>query len=101
MRHGPWPGTWKVVCDVCGFQFASSDVKKRWDGLMVCHEDWELDHPQKFVRVRPETAIPAFVRAEPEPVYVTYCSLLGRQGRADMGTADCAEADFVSAAVFE
>ena len=104
MSKGPWPGTWRVICDVCGFEFASNELKKRWDGLMVCHKDYELDHPQKFVRVRPETAVPSYVRPEPEPVFVDplSCTMITRQGRADIGTADCAQADIsYPNAVFE
>jgi hypothetical protein len=40
---------WRI-CDVCGFQRRASATFKRWDGLMVCAEDWEPRHPQDFVR---------------------------------------------------
>jgi hypothetical protein len=69
MKRAKWPGEWKVVCDVCGFQFPSGDVKKRWDGLIVCHNDWETRHPQDFLKVKSETRTPPFVRTEPEPVF--------------------------------
>jgi hypothetical protein len=94
MRHGPWPGTWKVVCDVCGFQFHSGVIKKRWDGLMVCHKDYELDHPQKFIRVRAESGSPSFVRPEPEPIYINYCNLEESQAIAGLGIAGCARAGY-------
>lgn len=93
MRHGPWPGTWKVVCDVCGFQFHSGVIKKRWDGLMVCDKDYELDHPQKFIRVREDSQTVPFVRTEPDDVFVHICTLYGASGEADRATADCARAD--------
>jgi len=41
-------GDWNTVCDVCEFKFKSSDIRKRWDGYMVCKEDWEARHPSDF-----------------------------------------------------
>lgn len=48
-------GNWNAICDQCGRKFKASMLKKRWDGLMVCHEDWETRHPQEFVRGRKDT----------------------------------------------
>lgn len=79
MRHGPWPGTWKVVCDVCGFWYASDKIKDRWDGLKVCHDDWEPKHPQLYIRVFPETIVPPFVRTEPADAFVAICTLITSQ----------------------
>lgn len=44
------PGKWKVICDVCGFDFLNTELKERWDGLMVCEKDWEPRHPQDFIK---------------------------------------------------
>jgi hypothetical protein len=71
MKKAKWPGEWKVVCDVCGFQFPSGEVKKRWDNLIVCKKDWEMRHPQDFLRQRPENTTPAFVRSPPADVFVS------------------------------
>lgn len=35
-------------------------MRMRWDNLFVCKEDWEVRHPQDFVR-----AIPDDMRADP------------------------------------
>ncbi len=43
-------GDWNAICDVCGFKFKASKLQKRWDGLMVCNQDFELRHPQDFIR---------------------------------------------------
>lgn len=43
-------GDWNATCDVCGFKYKASDLQERWDGLMVCDEDWEERHPQDFLR---------------------------------------------------
>ena len=89
-------GQWNAICDVCGFKFKSSKLKKRWDGLMVCKDDFEHDHPQKFIRVQ-ETGIAApWVRDEPEPVYDYICYLYASLAYADLGEADCMRASVVS-----
>lgn len=63
--QGRWPGQWKVICDVCGFEFYSGEVQKRWDGLITCEKDWETKHPQLYLRLRTRASIPSFVRPEP------------------------------------
>lgn len=93
MQHGRWPGTWKVVCDVCGFQYASDKVRKRWDNLMVCEADYETKHPQLSIRVKAETTVPSFTRPEPADQFVFICTVSSSQGVADYGEADCAQAD--------
>lgn len=57
-------GTWNVICDVCGRQYKSDEVMKRWDGLMVCKADFENRHPLDFIRVRNDVHTVPFVRDE-------------------------------------
>jgi hypothetical protein len=45
-RHGEW----LAHCDVCQRRYYASELRKRWDNLMVCKEDFETRHPQDFVR---------------------------------------------------
>jgi hypothetical protein len=52
MVYGGGPN---AVCDICGFVFKLSQLRKQWDGLMVCSEDWSPRHPQDFVRGVPDT----------------------------------------------
>lgn len=35
------PGTYKRQCDVCGRDFLKSELKKRWDNLYVCDQDYD------------------------------------------------------------
>lgn len=49
-------GTWNAYCDVCSGKFKSDQLKKRWDGFMVCLKDWEPRHPQDFLQSVPETS---------------------------------------------
>lgn len=48
------PGDHWVICDVCGWAYRHSDMKRRWDGAVVCKEDWEIRHPQDFLKAQPE-----------------------------------------------
>ena len=48
--------TWNALCDSCGFKFKSSDLKLRWDGLMVDDACWEPRQPQDFLRAVKETS---------------------------------------------
>lgn len=47
-------GDWNALCDSCGRKFKASSLQKRWDGLIVCSEDWEQRHPQDLLRVQRE-----------------------------------------------
>ncbi len=93
MRKGPWPGTWKTICDVCGIRYSSDDLKRRWDGLMVCDKDWEMKHPQLYIKVNPERIAPPWVRPEPDDQFENVCYLYGLSAYADLGQADCMQAD--------
>ncbi len=48
------PGQWLAICDRCGFQFLSGQMKKTWDGLYVDTACWEPRHEQEFVRGVPD-----------------------------------------------
>jgi hypothetical protein len=65
-------GNWNALCDSCGRKFKALDLKKRWDGLMVCHEDWEQRHPQDLLRVQREQISVPFSR--PYPAQDTFTS---------------------------
>ena len=95
MRNHLDLGNWNALCDVCGFKFKALDLKRDWRGLMVCKDDYELRHESDFLRVQKEKITVEFSR--PYPVQDTYtgyiCSVSGRYGMADVGTADCAIVD--------
>lgn len=72
---------------------------KRWDGLFVCKEDYELRHPQDFLRVfGDKQTVPI---ARPDPVQDTFlqaasCTLQGTQGIAGVGIAGCMRTNFIT-----
>ena len=86
-------GSWNVICDECGRQFKSYELQQRWDGLMVCSQDWEPRQPQDFVRAVADKMAPPFARPESSNSFIFFCTIYTKQGVADLGTADCAQAD--------
>ncbi|MGZ5799245.1 MAG: hypothetical protein ACXWJZ_01270 [Burkholderiaceae bacterium] len=58
------------ICDECGFKYKRSQLKKRWDGALVCTKDFELRHPQDSIKLKPERNNVKDARVEPEPHYV-------------------------------
>ena len=58
-------GAHKFICDVCGFEYLSTEKRRRWDGLIVCPEDYEQDHPQKYLRVQSDGQSVPDPHAEP------------------------------------
>jgi hypothetical protein len=65
-------------------------LRKDWQGLMVCSEDWEPRHPQDFLRTRPERGGVPISRPEPEDINIlTTCDFWSSSPMADFGTADC------------
>ena len=63
-------GQWLAVCDVCGWEFLSGELRERWDGLMVDKACWETRHPQEFIKAVKESTIP-WARPEPTDVFVS------------------------------
>lgn len=90
MKKTTWPGNWKVTCHVCGFWYPSSEIQKRWDGVLVCPKDYELRHPQTLIKVRGERAFPTFVSKDLSPDPTTgICYVDTASSYAGLGTAGC------------
>lgn len=95
MSTGTWLklGSWNTICDRCGFKFKAEELRKDWQGLMVCSEDYELRNPQDFIRVPPEHIVPPWTRPRPEDVFtdvVYICSIEGSAAVAGQAVAGCA-----------
>jgi len=92
MRNHLILGNYNALCDSCGRKFKALDLQKRWDGLMVCAEDYELRHESDFLRVQKEKITVPFSRPYPAAdVYIGYiCSIVEIRPLADIATADCA-----------
>ena len=55
---------YSALCDVCKFKFKASQLRLRWDGLMVCKEDWEPRHPADFFRGRNDSHVLPWTRPD-------------------------------------
>lgn len=87
-------GSFNAICDVCGHKFKFTELTKRWDGLVVCKDDFENDHPQKYIRVRESGLAVPEIRNRPADIFVgPSCNVWTSSGLADFGTADCSVAD--------
>lgn len=89
-------GEWNVWCMVCNRKIKSGESLKRWDGLIVCKDDYENRHPLDFLRARQEritvpfsapTSFDQFVEQEFPPY--PFCSAQGSSGIPSMAIAGC------------
>jgi len=69
-------------------------MKKRWDGLVVCKEDFEIRHPQLSLKVHGDKQTVPMPRPEGTDVFLSYCDIWTSSAYADSGTADCMRADY-------
>lgn len=89
MKKTTWPGNWKVACDVCDQWFPSSEMKKRWDGAIVCQRDFETRHESTLYNYKTHVSVPDFVRKSATDQFVFACDFISNQCRAEYGTAGC------------
>lgn len=74
----PWGHN--AICDVCGCKFKGSELRRRWDGLMCCPQDFEERQPQDLVRGITDRQIPPYTR--PAPDELTFCDVVPTDMRA-------------------
>jgi len=87
-------GDYNAICDSCGRKFKASTMRKRWDGMFVCKEDFEYKHPQLSLKVRGDKQYVPIPRPEPTAdTFIAVCYIWDRAAYADLGTADCMLAD--------
>lgn len=63
-------GEWNLICDVCSKKIKAHEAKQRWDGFIVCHEDFEYRHPQDFVKAHSDKISVPFSRPRPVDLFV-------------------------------
>lgn len=88
-------GGWNVICDSCGKKIKASDAKQRWDGLVVCPEDFEMRQPQDFVKARADKITVPFSRPRPTDVFIPVpyiCSVEGSTAIPGWAQAGCSVA---------
>jgi len=88
------PGQWNSICDRCGLEFKSSELKKDWQGLMVDDKCYEQRHPQDLIKIHADTSATPWARPEGEDVFIHACFLWGESAYAGLGTAGCMKAGY-------
>lgn len=81
-------GEWNVTCDVCSKKIKAHEARNRWDGLIVCPDDFEHRHPQDFVKARADKIVVDFQRPIQTPTYYI-CTFEQSIGIAGLGVAGC------------
>lgn len=66
------PGQWNAICDRCGRKFKSGQLRKTWQGFMVCSRDWEPRHPQDFVKGSTDNMSVPWSRPPQAPNFVNW-----------------------------
>ena len=64
-------GDWNVICDVCSKKIKASESLERWDGLIVCQDDFEQRHPQDFVKSKEDKISVPFTRPRSTDIFVS------------------------------
>ena len=57
-------GQWRAVCDRCGMDRYSSELRLEWTGLRVCGDCWEPRHPQDYLKGKADRQAPPWTRPE-------------------------------------
>jgi hypothetical protein len=76
-------GTWNAICDVCGFKKKANELKKRWDGLMVCPEDFETRHMSDLYKAPVENQGIPWSRPQGTDNFVTVNTVAANVGKQD------------------
>lgn len=63
-------GVWNAICDRCGFEFKSNELKLEWDNLRVCSNCWEPRNPLDFSPRIPLERPAPWTRPEPADDFV-------------------------------
>jgi hypothetical protein len=92
-------GEWNVFCMVCNRKIKSGTALKRWDGLIVCRDDYENRHPLDFLRTRQERIYVPFTADTsfnmfngPEYPLYPFCTAEGSSGVPGYAVVGCARA---------
>ncbi len=64
-------GDYNARCDQCYEKYKASELRRQWDGIMVCYRCLDPRHPQDLIRPpRPEQP-PAWTRPSPPPIFIS------------------------------
>ena len=83
-RHGDS----NAICDRTGFKVLKSRTRKEWNGLIVRDEEWEVRHPQDYVRGRADRQSIREPRPESTDYFLATNETLGADSDAVVITDD-------------
>jgi hypothetical protein len=63
-------GDWNLMCDVCGKKIKAAHSRHRWDGLIVCDEDFEHRHSMDFIKTKQDKISVPFTRPKAPDVFI-------------------------------
>lgn len=86
-------GDYNALCFQCGRKFKASQLRKHWQGYLVCPQHWEPRHPQDYVKAPPGEEV---VRNSqpPNDTFRLFCTPNGQTAKAGFATAGCAKAGY-------
>lgn len=64
-------GSHNITCDVCSRKIKAHEAKQRWDGFIVCPDDYETRQPQDFVKAQTDKITVPFTRPIPTEIFIT------------------------------
>lgn len=64
-------GDHNAICDICGFKYKASELKRTWEGYYVCERDFEHRHPQDFVRGKKDDQSVPWSRTESGDTFIS------------------------------
>lgn len=47
-------GDANAICDICGFKYKLSELKRNWKNQLVCPQDWESRNELDFLKIPAE-----------------------------------------------
>lgn len=72
---------WNAICDRCGGKRLNTELRREWQGLMVCRDGcWEPRHPMDKMKGRVDRQNPPWVRPEPADTFIPNLLLLYEDG---------------------
>lgn len=89
-------GDWNAICDICGREYKASQLQKRWDSFMTCHDCFEPRQPQDFVRGVADFQAPPYTRPENQDSFIGVCTPDGMSCIIDYAVVDCCVVDYIA-----
>lgn len=60
-----------TICDRCGRKYKASDLKREWNGLYTCPDDFEPRHPQDLIKSKHDDQRPSLSRPEGTDTFIS------------------------------